>query len=407
MTAVYLNALGITCALGQGRAQVASNLFASDAPGGLRETEAFSPGRPLMLGAVPGFALPGDAASDDKLMPTLEDRPLALRGRNNALLRSAYRQIEDDVQAALARYGSSRIAVVLGTSTSGIGESEMALPQWRQVSAWPRTFDYAQQEIGTPSRFIAAEAVVHGPAWTISTACSSSAKALASAARLLRAGIVDAVIAGGADSLCRFTIDGFSALESVSAARCNPFSRHRNGINIGEGAALFLMTREPGPVRLAGWGETADAHHISAPEPTGRGGIAAIEQALARAEVRAADIDYVNLHGTATPQNDAMESRALVATIGADVAASSTKPLTGHTLGAAGAVEAGLCWLSLADNPAGRLPPHWWDGAADPDLPALHLAAPGETLGRPLRYALSHSFAFGGSNAVLLFGAGA
>lgn len=407
MTAVYLNALGITCALGEGRAQVASVLFASDAPGGLRETDALSPGRALMLGAVPGFALPGEAASVENRMPALEDCPPALRGRNNALLRSAYRQIGHEVQDARARYGSARIAVVLGTSTSGIGESEQALPRRRAEGTWPEAFDYAQQEIGTPSRFIATEAGVHGPHWTISTACSSSAKALASGARLLRAGIVDAVIAGGADSLCRFTIDGFSALESVSAARCNPFSRHRNGINIGEGAALFLMTREPGPVRLAGWGETADAHHISAPEPRGVGAIAAIEQALARAGLRAGDIDYVNLHGTATPQNDAMESRAVAATLGGAVAVSSTKPLTGHTLGAAGAVEAGLCWLGLADNPGGRLPPHWWDGAPDPDLPALHLAAPGETLGRPLRYALSHSFAFGGSNAVLLFGADA
>lgn len=395
MSAVHLNALGITCALGEGAMAVADALFRADTPGGLHWTEALTPGRSLMLGAVPPSAL-----------QSLDDHPPTLRGRNNALLRSAYRQIAPEVQATMSRYGTSRIAIVLGTSTSGIGESEQALPFKQLHGEWPPAFHYAQQEIGAPARFIAAESGITGPAWTISTACSSSAKALASGARLLRAGIVDAVIAGGSDSLCRFTIDGFSALDSVSAARCNPFSRNRNGINIGEGAALFLMTREPGPVRLAGWGETADAYHISAPEPSGAGAIAAIGQALARAGVAASDVDYVNLHGTATPQNDAMESRAVHALLSAGVPVSSTKPLTGHTLGASGAIEAGLCWLSLACNPRHRLPPHWWDGEADPQLPELQFVVPGQTAARPLRNVVSHSFAFGGSNAVLLFGAG-
>ncbi|KAF1722311.1 beta-ketoacyl-ACP synthase [Pseudoxanthomonas wuyuanensis] len=390
---VFLSELGVVCALGNGRRQVAQALLRSDAPAPLTLTDAWTPGRPLALGEV---AAP---------LPDLSDCPLPLRGRNNALLRLAFEQIRVAAGAAVARYGAHRVAVILGTSTSGIGESERALPLWRASGRWPEGFHYGQQEIGAPSRFIAAEAGAGGPAWTLSTACSSSAKALASAARLLRAGIADAVIAGGADSLCRFTINGFSALESVSATRCNPFSRNRNGINIGEGAALFLMTREPGPVRLAGWGETSDAHHISSPEPQGLGAIAAIGQALARAGIAAGDVDYVNLHGTATPQNDAMESRAVAATVGLDTPVSSTKALTGHTLGAAGAIEAALCWLAMADNPEHRLPPHWWDGQADPGLPALRFAAPGERAAAPLRHVLSHSFAFGGSNAVLLFGA--
>ncbi len=392
---IHLNELGITCALGEGADAVADALFRSDAPGGLCITDQFTPGRELMLGRAP------------VALPLLDDCPVQLRGRNNALLRSAYRQIAPAVQALVARHGSDRIAIILGTSTSGIGESEQALPHKLRTGAWPAGFHYVQQEIGTPARFIAAESGITGPAWTISTACSSSAKALASGARLLRAGIVDAVIAGGADSLCRFTLDGFSALDSVSAGRCNPFSRNRNGINIGEGAALFVMSREPGPVRLAGWGETADAHHISAPEPQGRGAIAAIRQALDKAGIQAGAIDYINLHGTATPQNDAMESRAVHATMPAGVAVSSTKPLTGHTLGAAGAIEAGLCWLTLAANPQRRLPPHWWDGQADAELPPLHFVQPGACAHHRLRYLLSHSFAFGGSNAVLLFGAGA
>ncbi|CAN7335944.1 beta-ketoacyl-ACP synthase [Pseudoxanthomonas sp. LjRoot143] len=389
---VFLNHLGIVCALGTDVASVRTALFRADAPAGVAVDDTLVPGHALALGKVVDT------------LPSLDHHPVQLRGRNNALLRAAYMQIQDSVQQAIERYGPARVAIVVGTSTSGIGEAEQAMAHWQQHRQWPAGFHYVQQEIGAPSRFLAAESGARGPAWTISTACSSSAKAMASAARLLRAGLVDAVITGGADSLCEFTVRGFMALESVSAERCNPFSTHRHGINIGEGAALFLMTRAPGPVRLAGWGETADAHHISAPEPQGIGAIEAIGQALARAKLSPAQIDYVNLHGTATPQNDAMESRAVTAALGSGVPVSSTKPLTGHTLGAAGAVEAGLCWLAMTDNPAYRLPPHWWDGAADPALPPLAFVAPGDRAKGPLRHVLSQSFAFGGSNAVLVFG---
>ncbi len=218
--------------------------------------------------------------------------------------------------------------------------------------------------------------------------------------RALRAGIVDAVIAGGADSLCRFTVAGFSALESVSAQRCNPFSQHRTGINIGEGAALFLLTREPGPVCLAGWGESADAHHMSAPDPQGLGAIDALQQALQRAGWRRRSGLCEPAWDSYRPQRcDGKPGR--VAGTGRHVPASSTKPLTGHTLGASGAIEAALCWIVLAENPQQQLPPHWWDGVADPALPVLPLVAPGTRLAQPPRRVLSNSFAFGGSNAVL------
>jgi len=292
---------------------------------------------------------------------------------------------------------------VLGVSAAGLTEGVAAANRFRAEGAWPAAYDYAQQEMGNAAAFVARRLGARGPAYTISTACSSGAKALAAGARLLRAGLADAVLAGGADALSAFTIGGFSALESVSAARCNPLSANRQGINLGEGAALFLMGREPGPVRLSGWGESSDAHHMSAPEPGGRGALAAMRQALRRAQLQSADIDYVNLHGTATSQNDAMESRAVAELLGTEVPVSSTKPLTGHTLAAAGAVEAAMCWHTLHDNPRGSLPPHWWDGARDAALPALRVAAPGETLGRAPRHVLSNSFAFGGSNACLVF----
>jgi 3-oxoacyl-[acyl-carrier-protein] synthase-1 len=185
-------------------------------------------------------------------------------------------------------------------------------------------------------------------------------------------------------------------------------SVNRQGINIGEGAALFLMSAQAEgaqPVQLMGWGESSDGHHMSAPDPAGVGAQLAMAQALQRAGLAPAQIDYINMHGTATPQNDAMESRVIEALFGLQVPVSSTKPFTGHTLGAAAAIEAALCWLVMQDdNEQGQLPAHLWDGVGDPALPALNLVAPGATLGRPLRYVLSSSFAFGGSNAALVLG---
>lgn len=383
----FLNHLGVTCALGVGQTAVREALFAVDAPHGVATSTFFSAERPLALGHVTAELPPVDH---------LETR---FRSRNNQLILSALAQLRPAVDAAIARYGADRVGVVLGTSTSGIGEGEQAVRAATDGQPLSPDYHYGQQELGSPAVFLASVIGARGPSNVISTACSSSAKALASAARWLEAGFVDAVVVGGADSLCRFTIAGFACLDSVSDPRCNPMSKNRKGINIGEAAALFLMTREPGPVRLAGWGETSDAHHMSAPEPTGRGAAEAMRLALQRAKLSVADVGYVNLHGTATPQNDAMEGKAVEAVLGLGVPVSSTKPLTGHTLGAAGALEAAISWLTLTDE-AGRLPPHWFDGELDPDLPALQLVRPGQT-GRP-KAIVSNSFAFGGSNASLV-----
>lgn len=392
MTHVYLQSMGVVSALGLGAAALRDNLFATRV-GGVVETDRYTPGRPLHLGVLPAH------------VPPLAGAPARQRSRNNAVLSAALAEVRPAVDAAIARFGPARVAIVLGVSTAGVEEGERASRLWQQEGRWPDGFDYALQEMGNAAEWLSCELGVCGPAHVISTACSSGAKALASGARLLRAGLVDAVVAGGVDALCEFTIAGFSALESVSAARCNPMSANRSGINIGEGAALFLMGRDPGPVHLAGWGEGSDAHHMSAPDPSGRGAVHVMQQALARAGVDTGAVDYVNLHGTATPLNDAMESGAVAHVLGTAVATSSTKPLTGHALAAAGAIEAAIGWVTLVDNPTGRLPPHWWDGARDLALPPLHLVAPGETLGRAPRHVLSNSFAFGGSNAALLLGA--
>ncbi|MCA3013181.1 MAG: beta-ketoacyl-ACP synthase [Myxococcaceae bacterium] len=383
----YLSTLSVVCALGRGEAEVRARLF-GEAPRGLSASQPFEGRPPLVVGAVEG-PLPG-----------LDDEPPAYRSRNDALLLAALEQLTG-LEALVDRHGPHRVGVVLGTSTSGIGESERAYEQLRATGVLPAWWHFGQQELGTPARFLASRLSLTGPCAVVSTACTSSAKALVAGARWLRAGLVDAVIAGGADSLCQFTVAGFQALNSVSAARCNPMSRNRDGINIGEAAALFVLTRGEGPVRLAGWGETSDAFHLSAPEPTGRQAIAAMQLALARAQLSAADVEYVNLHGTATEQNDAMESTATAAVVGPDTPVSSTKPLTGHTLGAAGALEAAVCWLTLTGD--GALPPHLWDGAVDPRLAPLRLVGANERATRPPRVAMSNSFAFGGNNVSLLF----
>ena len=391
-----LDALGLVCALGQGREAVAAALAAGDRSG-MRGDDRWVSGRQMTVGAVPGELPP--------LPPQLADQDT----RNNRLLLAAARQIEPALQAAVQRYGRGRIGVVLGTSTSGIEESSQGIAGLVSDGQLPAHYSYLHQELVAPASLLGRWLGIDGPCYSISTACTSSAKALQNARRLLRQGVCDAVVCGGVDSLARLTLNGFAALEAVSDGPCNPFSVNRQGINIGEAAALFLMTREPidrlqAPIALLGAGSTSDAHHISAPEPSGRGAREAMLKALDDANLAATQIDYLNLHGTATLHNDAMESLAVAAVFPAGVPCSSTKPLTGHTLGAAGALEAAFCWLSLASD-SGRLPPHLWDGQADPALPPLRLTAPGQRLGGAgPRRMMSNSFAFGGSNVSLILG---
>lgn len=395
MSPIYLQAMGVLSALGTEAGEMRHALFASQYPETLQYTQQYSPGKTLPLGALPASIA----------LPSLAFAKPHYRSRNNALAWAAVLQIRPQIEQAMALFGPHRVGIVVGTSTSGVQEGELAAQQLKMSYGFPQGFDYALQEMGNVSQFLQETLGIMGPAHVISTACSSGAKALASAARWLQSGMVDAVIAGGVDALCAFTVAGFSALESVSAQRCNPLSQHRAGINLGEGAALFLLGREAGAVRLAGWGESQDAHHMSAPDPSGQGARQAMQQGLARAGLAAADIDYINLHGTATPHNDAMESLAVHSLCGPEVAVSSTKPVTGHTLAAAGAVEAAIAWHVLVDNPSGKLPVHWWDTAVDPQLAQLRTVAPGMTLGRSPRFVVSNSFAFGGSNAALVFAA--
>jgi 3-oxoacyl-[acyl-carrier-protein] synthase-1 len=391
----WLNELGVACALGVGKAAVAEALFAGD-DSRIRPTGGWIPAREVPLAAV-----------EDEL-PVLPPALAASRGnRNNRLLYAAALEIEAPIRAAIARYGSERIGVVIGTSTTGIDEACQGIAAFRRDGAWPDDYRYAHQELGAPAEFLAEWLELSGPCFGISTACTSGARALLSARRLLRMGVCDAVLCGGADTLAGLPINGFHALEALDAQRCRPFSRHRAGIHIGEAAALFLMTREPGPVELLGGGASSDAYHMSSPDPQGLGAREAMRAALDDAGLAPEQIHYVNLHGTGTEHNDAMESLAMAALFPHGVPCSSTKSLTGHTLGAAGALEAAFCWLALRDD-AGRLPPHVWDGEGDPALPALRFASVGERLPTAgPRHLMSSSFAFGGNNAAVIVGDGA
>ncbi len=386
-----LATVGLVNALGSDRDTVLANLLAGRAPG-LRSQSDWVPEREVWVGAV------------DTELPAWPDRLAPFHSRNNRLLLAALNQIRDDVDALISKHGRDRIAVVLGSSTSGIGEGEAAVAAVARGEPVPAGYDYRQQEIGIPAESLARLLDLDGLTLTISTACSSSAKAFASARNLLDLDLCDAVLVGGVDSLCRLTLNGFACLDSLAAQRCKPFSAERDGINIAEAAALFLLTREPGPIRLAGVGEAADAHHISAPHPEGIGAEAAMREALDDAGLRPEQIDYINLHGTATPQNDAMESLAVARLFGARTPCSSTKALTGHTLGAAGATEVALCWLLLsAANRDGVLPAQAETKTLDPALAPIDLLREARALPRDrTRYALSNSFAFGGSNCAVI-----
>jgi 3-oxoacyl-[acyl-carrier-protein] synthase-1 len=307
------------------------------------------------------------------------------------------------VRQAAQRWGSERVGVFLGTSTSGILSTEIAYRQ-RQAhgGALPDTLHYAH----THSTYSAARYVRHalglqGPACVVSTACSSSAKAFAAAARMLALGVVDAAVVGGVDTLCMTTLYGFRSLELVAPDVCRPWDAQRAGLSLGEAAAFALLERDaPAPMAwLLGSGESSDGHHMSSPHPEGLGAAAAMQAALDSAGLQASAVEYLNLHGTGTPGNDAAEDKAVCRVFGRALPCSSTKGFTGHTLGAAGGVEAAITMLALRH---GYLPANLHLRTLDPALGCRVLQLPQE---QTLRIAASNSFGFGGSNACLVFGA--
>lgn len=384
MTRCFLNSMSMISALGTDNDDIKEHLL-SGLPR-LALSQKYHPA---------GNALPLALVKEPLVTIPLNDKKW--HSRNNQMAWTAAQSILTDIQVLISKFGKERIGVIIGTSTSGIGDNEQDMQIHAESGVLPVSYHYGKQEMGETAAFLGTVFDVCGPIFGISTACSSGAKALASARRLIRSGICDAVIAGGVDTLCKLTVQGFSSLEAVSEEQCNPFSVNRKGINIGEAAALFIVSKETSDIELVGVGESSDAHHISAPDPSGQGAICCMTAALKDAKVSSSAIDYVNLHGTATELNDRMEAKAVAEVFGSDTLCSSTKPFTGHTLGAAGALEAAICWLALKE---GIIPKHLWDGCQDDNLPKINLSS-GEQ-NHTLHYALSNSFAFGGNNISLI-----
>ena len=331
-------------------------------------------------------------------LPRLDDYP-EHKSRNSAVLAFLTYSIKDSINELKQKYSKDRIAIILGTSTSGLDETENELKKFMLTGVPSRDFYYKSQEFGDPSMFLADYLEIDGPAYTISTACSSSARALICGKRMLESGLVDAVIAGGADTLCKVPINGFNSMGVLSQERCLPFNKNRAGINIGEGGGLMILSKEKASLELLGVGESSDAYHVSSPDPSGAGAISAMEMALNDASLTTDDIGYVNLHGTATKLNDAMESKAMASLFKGKVPCSSTKYMTGHTLGAAGIVEAAiLCYLLKHDL---DLPVQDFShDEIDDTLDECGLIK--EKIKAKKKVMMSNSFAFGGNNASII-----
>jgi 3-oxoacyl-[acyl-carrier-protein] synthase I len=394
LTALWLSHFTATSGIGRGLQPTLAAM--RERRGGLTPCDFDTVDLPTFVAQVPGVdavRLPAGLGAFD------------CRNNRLAFLGLAQDGFMDAVAEAASKHGADRIGVFLGTSTSGILQTELAyrrrdpvdgsLPDDFLYGSTHNTFslaDFARQLLG-----------LAGPAVVVSSACSSSAKVFASAQRMIQAGLIDAAVVGGVDSLCLTTLYGFSSLDLLSSQPCRPFDVARDGISIGEAAAFALLERVPAGVAgdavlLLGVGESSDAHHMSSPHPEGLGARIAMQGALSAAQLQPADIDYINLHGTATPGNDLAESKAVSAVFGSGTACSSTKGATGHVLGAAGGLEAVICALALQH---GLLPGGLNTRELDPALPLDYLL---DNRVQPVRRVISNSFGFGGTNCSLVFG---
>ena len=386
---------------------------------------------------VAGVQRPAATIDPETLTPIADKK---FDNRVNRLSQAALVGIEKTIQKAVEKYGANRVGIFIGSCDNGSEASLAVLKQFKETGAFPEGYVLDCQRADFPAQFISQRFGITGMLSVHSTACASSASAFVSARNSLYAGYCDVAIVGGVDIASLSVILGFASLEAMSDKPTNPFSANRSGLTLGDAAVYFVVTREPDAdlcavdcenLKVIGFGESADADHITAPRADGEGAYQAMKAALEDAGLNASQIGYVNLHGTGTELNDAMESRAIqrifAESIGketADVPVSSTKALTGHTLGAAGALELAFCCMALkscnksgasrngengnGDNGPGAsiLPAHLFDGVVDPNLPPLHLVKAGETA-QNLKYCMSNSFAFGGCNVSLIVENGA
>ncbi|HKB64085.1 MAG TPA: beta-ketoacyl-[acyl-carrier-protein] synthase family protein [Burkholderiales bacterium] len=348
------------------------------------------------IGSVPGL-------DDFRVRPDLRDYDC----RNNRLAQLCLEQdgFAREIAAACDRYGAGRIGLYLGTSTSGLHATELAYRRRDpKTGALPADYRYAEtQNAYSLGEFVRRYLGLAGPGFVVSSACSSSAKVLGTAARMIAAGICDAAVVGGVDSLCLMTLYGFHSLGLTSPGPCRPYDADRDGISIGEGGGFALLERadrvDSGAILLLGVGESSDAYHMSTPHPEGLGARIAMQQALDSAGLAPSDIDYINLHGTATKSNDASEDKAVFEVFGGRAPCSSTKGATGHLLGAAGITEAIVCILAIEH---GLVPGSANTRRVDPSLKSNYLL---DGRDEKVTHALTNSFGFGGSNCSLVLGA--
>lgn len=401
---------------------------------------------PVTSGVAPGIA-------QDKTSHAFDPATKLVRMEQTALA-----DLDGTLAAALNRYGPDRIAVLVGSCDNASETSLSGHRQFFQEGTFPPGYTLARQGAQAVSAAVRERYGLRGPAVSCASACSSSAAAVVKAAQLIRGGIADAVIVGGADLASDLVLLGFASMECISPAATNPFSRNRSGITLGEAAVFFLLAKDNfvtgrPAVTLAGYGESADAYHITSPDPSGAGAASAMRTALRSAGIRPQELGYINLHGTGTKLNDAMEARAVAAVTGGAVPCSATKSVTGHTLGAAGALSLAVCYETLVRNagaiatgdttviasgnagaaagnagPAGArempaggagagaggstgvpdilLPAQAWDGEYDDELPRLNIIGKENNRGSPrsggLRYCMSNSFGFGGANVSII-----
>ncbi|MDR2597585.1 MAG: 3-oxoacyl-ACP synthase [Treponema sp.] len=395
MKKIYLSPPGLICCAGQNKDELYSSCLTGN-QGGLKMRE-LPDGRQFPTGIV--------MPEKQNLPYSPVQEPLAYAGGTKIikLVDTALEQIRAEIENVILKYGAERIGVCLGSCDNGSEGSLLAHKKLLENGAFPADYNLRFQSASFAAEFIAAKFGLQGPVITTATACASGASAIIRGAELIRSGFCDAVITGGADVVSETVLLGFHALEALSENLANPFSKNRKGINLGEGAAFFVLDTIPSAkseaIELMGYGESCDAYHMTAPGTDGAGPANAMKAALANAGIEPSQIGYVNLHGTGTLLNDKAEALAMKDVFsGSMPPSSSIKPITGHTLGAAGSLETAICWMTL--NMKKGLPLHCWDGEKDEELPFY----PRTQNSEPPSICMNNNFAFGGCNVSLILG---
>lgn len=384
---ILANTLGIT------GSAILSNLEAAESRTFLTESAEYFPDRKIFVGTT----------SID--LPENQQQKYGVAERNDLFHLWAYLQMRDRVDLLKKKYDRGRIGLVIGTSTSGIYRLENAVRSQNNGN-FPPSYHYNRSEVSFITNYLKENFGLEGPAYTISTSCTSGLKAVSSAMALLDCGICDAVITGGIDTLCHLTVKGFDSLELLSKGIANPMSINRDGINIGEGIAICILTREAGGIRIKGIGESSDTYHVSSPDPEGAGAFRSMTMAMEKARLSKDDIDYIQLHGTGTHFNDISEAKAIYNIWQDTIGCSSIKPHIGHTLGISGIMGVLICALILEQEQSRAfLPKHPWDGCIDENIPPIKLL----NCNTPVNSSSSlnfmvNNFAFGGNNCSVIIG---